>query len=65
MNTTEELHKQLLALLKKIGKFEVELKKESIHVVHAGRLSVFILKRVTWGSMSFLTKARLLPGLTK
>jgi len=41
MHTTEELHKQLLALLKKIGKFEVELKKESIHVVH-GRAFVGI-----------------------
>jgi Domain of unknown function (DUF5655) len=36
MNTTEELHTQLPALLKKIGKFDVELKKESIHVVHGG-----------------------------
>lgn len=41
MNTIEELHKQLLALLKKIGKFELELKKESIHVVY-GRAFVGI-----------------------
>jgi hypothetical protein len=41
MNTTEELHKELLFLLKKIGKFEVELKKESIHVIH-GRAFVGI-----------------------
>jgi hypothetical protein len=41
MNTTEELHKELLFLLKKIGKFTVEPKKESIHVVH-GRAFVGI-----------------------
>ena len=41
MNTTEALHTELLSLLKKIGKFTVEPKKESIHVVH-GRAFVGI-----------------------
>ncbi len=47
MNTTEELQKGLLALLKKIGKFTVEHKKESIHIVH-GRAFVGIHPKKTY-----------------
>ncbi len=34
METTEELYKELLSLLKKVGTFETEQKKESIHIVN-------------------------------
>ena len=33
METTEELYTELLSLLKTIGKFETEQKKESVHIV--------------------------------
>lgn len=41
MDTTEELQKELFVLLKKIGRFTLEPKKESIHIVH-GRAFVGI-----------------------
>jgi len=34
METTEELYKELLLLLRKIGTFETEQKKESTHIVN-------------------------------
>ena len=34
MDSTEELYAELLSLLKKVGKFETEQKKESVHIVH-------------------------------
>ena len=34
VDTIEELYTELLSLLKKIGTFKIERKKESIHLVH-------------------------------
>ncbi|MGA9408543.1 MAG: DUF5655 domain-containing protein [Bacteroidota bacterium] len=41
MNSTEELYTELLSLLKRVGTFKTEHKKESIHIVH-GRAFVGI-----------------------
>ncbi|MGA7161946.1 MAG: DUF5655 domain-containing protein [Bacteroidota bacterium] len=41
MDTAEELYTELLSLLKKVGTFKTEHKKESIHVLH-GRAFVGI-----------------------
>ena len=61
MTATEALHKEFLSLLKTIGEFKVEPKKESIHIVH-GRAFVGIHPRKSYlGINLVLDKSKASP----
>jgi hypothetical protein len=65
MNTTEELQKELFVLLKNIGRFTLEPKKESIHIVH-GRAFVGIRPKKSYlGVNLVLDKSETSPKADK